>query len=104
MKKKEILKVLDIAAVVSIAIATLLMFIFQFTGDLMLVKYSLVMYVASFMMLIVFYSLKVAFAYMPSLKDDADFSADKKQKAMLITKLTLSAITFVIALIILIMF
>lgn len=104
MNKKDILKVLDIASLVSIAIATVLMFVFQFNGDINLVKYSTVLYVASFLMLSAFYSMKVFFAFSPKTKDDIDFACDKKQKAFLITKLVLAVIAFVLTLIILIMF
>lgn len=104
MNKKEILKVLDIASLVSIAIATVLMFIFQFNADINLVRYSAVLYVASFLMLSVFYSLKVYFAFSSKTKDDVEFAAEKKQKALLITKLVLAVIAFILTLVILIIF
>lgn len=105
MNKKEILKTLDLASIVSIAVATLLVIIFQFTGNSTIVKVALVLYSASFLIATVFFALKTYFVYAKSkCNDEIMFELDKKQKAFLITKLCLSFLVFVFALVVLILY
>ena len=49
MNKKDILKTLDISSFVSAIIATVLVLIFQFTGNVLVMKYSVIMYVVCFL-------------------------------------------------------
>lgn len=59
MNKKEVIKTLDISSFVSAVIATLLVLIFEFTGEYMVMKVSIVMYAACFLILITMLSIKV---------------------------------------------
>lgn len=105
MSKKEILKTLDLAGLVSIAVATLLVVIFQFTGNTNVVKVALVLYAAAFLIATTFFALKTYFVYKKAECDGAVmFELDKKQKAFLITKLCLCFVIFVFTLIVLIMY
>ena len=59
MNKKEVIKTLDISSFVSAVIATLLVLIFEFTGEYMVMKVSIVMYAACFLILITMLSIRV---------------------------------------------
>ena len=105
MNKKDILKTLDIASMVSIFIATLLVFIYQFVGEYQVVRFAVIMYTASFLILTVFYALKTYFVFSKAQTEEGLISEQTtKDKAFLITKLVLSVLAFVFTLIVLILF
>lgn len=105
MKKKDILKTLDIASLVSIFIATVLVIVYQFTASYQVIRFSIVMYTASFFILTVFYAIKTYFVFAKTQEDGVEiFSLTKKEKGFLIAKLALSAVAFVFSLVILILY
>lgn len=59
MKKQNIMKIIDIASFAAVCIATLLVFVFQFVGEAVIVKVALGFYALGFLMLSVQFGLKV---------------------------------------------
>jgi hypothetical protein len=106
MNKKEILKVLDIASLVSIVIATVLVLLFEFTGLSLLVRYSIVFYTASFLIAIVFFSLRLYYGRKKYSENSehAIFEFQSGQKAFTITKLVFVSIAFVVSFVVLILY
>lgn len=106
MNKKEIIKTLDIASFVSAVIATLLVLIFQFTGEYMVMKASIVMYAACFLLLITLLSLRVYSVFSNKEKSDNEESnnASAKSKATVIVFLVLASIAFIFTCILLVLY
>lgn len=104
MNKKDFLNILDIASIVSICIATILVFVFQFTGSFNVIKFSLIMYTASFLILSVFYCTKLVFVCKNIAIDTPVIINAKNEKIVLSIKFALSIIAFVFALVILILY
>ena len=105
MSKKDILKTLDLACMISIVIATILVVIFEFVGEYNVIKFAVVMYTASFLILLVFHSLKLYFSVVGTEEDGVKIvEQTRKEKVFLISKLVLSAIAFVLTLVILILY
>ena len=105
MKKKDILKTLDIASLVSIFIATVLVIVYQFSANYQVIRFSIVMYAAAFLILTVFYAIKTYFVFAKTKEDGIEiFNLSKKEKGFLIAKLALSGIAFVFTLVILILY
>lgn len=106
MNKKDFLKTLDLASFVAIIIATILVFVFQLNGEYMVIKFSIIMYAASFALMSVFYSLTLFFNLKKTTQNDELVVEDmnKKQRAFLITKIALSAIAFILTLVIVILY
>ncbi len=104
MKKRDIIRILDIASMVSIIIACVFVVVYQSTGGSSYIRFAVVMYTASFLILTVFYSIKTYFVYAKTMEENqVIFELSKKEKAYLIAKLVLSAIAFIFTLIILIL-
>lgn len=59
MKKQNIMKIIDIASFAAVCIATLLVFVFQFVGEAVIVKVALGFYALGFLMLSVQFGLKI---------------------------------------------
>ena len=59
MSKKEIIKTLDIASFISVIVATILVLIFEFTGEYLVMKYSIIMYDVTFLTLVVVLAFRV---------------------------------------------
>ncbi len=121
MNKKDIVKTLDIASFVAAVVATILVLIFQFTGSVSVMKYSIIMYVVCFMMLTIVLSFKVYFAFsnkhqaeeqtktqesnVETEENDAQAeSNDTKKKTLSIVYLALSAIAFIFTFVLLILY
>ncbi len=104
MNKKEILKVFDLSSLVALAVATVLVFIFQFTGNSLVVRYALVLYTASFLLLTVFLAVKTVFCFKKIKLDEDEADYTKKQKIFLCVKLALALVLFVFSLIIFILY
>ncbi len=104
MNKKEILKVFDLSSLVSLLIATILVIIFQFTGNSLVVRYALVLYTSSFLLLTVFLSIKTIFCFKNIKIDENEAELTKKEKIFLCVKLALAAMLFVFSLIIFILY
>lgn len=75
MTKKDIIKTLDIASFIAVIVATILVFVFQFTGEYLVMKYSIIMYDVTFLTLVVVLSFKVYEVF--SKKEIVD--AEKKE-------------------------
>ena len=105
MTKRDILKTLDIASMISIFISTILVFIYQFVGEYQVIRFAIIMYTAAFLILTVFYSLKTYFVFKRTQEDgQVMFELTKSEKAWLITKVVLSALAFIFTMIILILY
>ena len=104
MNKKDILNILDITSFISISIATVLVLIFEYAGYISVVTYAIIMYSVSFLILTIFYALKVYCAYKGITIENEKEEYTKKQKTILIIKTIFSLIIFVFALSILILY
>lgn len=104
MNKKEILKVFDLSSLVSLLIATVLVFIFQFTGNSLVVRYALVLYTSAFLLLTVFLTMKVIFCFKKIKLEEDEAELTKKEKIFLCVKLALAFALFVFSLVIFILY
>ncbi len=107
MNKKEIIKTLDIASFVSAVIATLLVLIFQFTGEYMVMKASIVMYAACFLLLVTLLSFKVHSVFSKKEKVDGEDDSNEqtsKKKATAIVLLVLASIAFIFTCVFLVLY
>ena len=105
MTKKDFLKTLDIASLISIVCATVFVLLYQFSGAYSLIKLAIIMYTASFLILVVFYAMQTYFVFAKTKQDDKlILEMNKKDKILLITKLVLSVLAFMFTLIILILY
>ena len=104
MNKKELLKIFDLSSLVSMAIATILVFIFQFTGDSLTVRYALVLYTSAFLLLSVFLALKTIFCFRKIKIEENEAELSKKDKIFLCIKLALAVVLFVFSLVIFILY
>ena len=105
MSKKDILKTLDLASLISIVIATILVVIFEFVGEYNVIKFALVMYTASFLILVSFFSLKLYFSCAGTEEaGEKIIVQSKKEKGFLIAKLVLGVIAFALTLVVLILY
>ena len=90
------------------------MLIFQFTGQVSVIKYSIVMYTVCFLMLTILLSFKVYFAFSKNLqgeenKDEANNELNNEQsatkkKTLSIVYLVLSALAFIFTFVMLILY
>ena len=106
MNKKDFLRTLDLASFVAIVIATILVFIFQLNGEYMVIKFSIIMYTASFALMALFYTLTLVYNLKKATQND-ELVVDvmnKKQRALLIAKMVFSIIAFVLTLVIVILY
>ena len=101
---KELLKIFDLSSLVSMAIATILVFIFQFTGDSLTVRYALVLYTSAFLLLSVFLALKTIFCFRKIKIEENEAELSKKDKIFLCIKLALAVVLFVFSLVIFILY
>lgn len=113
MNKKDILKTLDIASFVSAIVATILVLIFQFTGNVLIMKYSIVMYVVCFFMLTIVLSIKVYMTFSKKYQvemaeeniEGENFEENStKKKILSIVCLVLSVIAFIFTFVMLILY
>ena len=106
MNKKDFLRTLDLASFVAIVIATILVFIFQLNGQYMVIKFSVIMYAASFALMSLFYTLTLVYGLKKTTQND-ELVVDvmnKKQKTFLIAKMAFSFIAFILTLVIVILY
>ena len=123
MNKNDVLRILDIAGLVSVVLATLLVLIFEFTGTSVLVRYAIAFYVAGFAISTIFFSMKT-YDLFKKKTDDAtaknieanetnnaelsnyaeDINSTRKQKVATIVKLVLSALALVFTAIVLFLY
>lgn len=107
MNKKDLLKSFDIASFVAICIATVLVMVFQFTGVYLVLKFAIIMYAASFLILVVLLSFNVHAKFAKKKPEQVEVEENsknqeieepiaKKQKVLSIVWLVLAAIAFVL--------
>lgn len=96
MTKKNILKVLDNASYTSIVAGAFLILLFEIFAKLLLLKFAIVLFAASFLMLIVLCVFKLNFM-IHETKENEELLVDKtkERKPWLIVKLVLSSVLFV---------
>ena len=96
MNKKNLLKVLDNSSYTSIIIGACLILLFEIFAKLLLLKFAIVLFAASFLMLVVLCSMKLHFM-IHETKENDELLVDKTKEKMpwLIVKLVFSIILFV---------
>ena len=106
MNKKDFLRTLDLASFIAIVIATILVFVFQLNGEYMVVKFSIIMYAASFALMSLFYALTLVFNLKKTTQNEELVVDDmnKKQRAFLIAKMVFSFIAFIFTLVIVVLY
>ena len=97
MTKKNILKVLDNSSYVSILFGAILILMFEIFAKLLLLKFAIVLFGASFLMLLVLCGMKLYFMN-HEIQENGELLVDKAQekKSWLIVKLVFSSIMFAI--------
>lgn len=95
MKKKELLKTLDNASYYSLLVASVLILVYQFVGQVYWMTISVVLYGAAFLILTCLCVLKLIYIKNETKEDDV-LLVDKAQesKPWLYVKLVFSAILF----------
>lgn len=104
MKKENILKILDIASFVTLIVATILVVVFELTGNMFVMKFGIYMYEVCLLLLLVFTALRIFFVYKKEENKDETFVLSKSQKVWLFVRLALIIVAFCITSIILIKF
>ena len=95
MSKKNILKTLDNASYVSIVLGAILVLFFEIFAELLLLKFALILFGASFLILIVFSIMKLYFMQ-NEIKENDELLVDKtkESKVWIIVRLSLSIVFF----------
>ena len=104
MKKKDILKTFDLASLVAIVIATILVFFYEFFGVGNLITATLILYASAALSLLIFNILRLLY-FVKDIKEDDVCIIDKsiEKKSTLIVKIILSSIIFAFIMVVLIM-
>lgn len=92
--KRKFLNILDISSFVSLVIATILVVVFEFTGNTTVLKISVYMYEVCVLMLLVFVASKIYFVYKKEETKDEIFVLTKKQKVWLFVRFALTLLLF----------
>lgn len=100
MNKKDIIKTLDIASFISAVVATILVFIFQFNGQNLVLKYSIIMYAVCFLTLAVMIGFKVHTVFSKKKTED-DVNYDVKQKTWVVIWFALAIVAFIFTVVLL---
>ena len=97
MSKRDILKTLDNSSYASLIAGAVLVFIFEFTANLILLKLSIILFGAAFLILCVLSILKLVYLKRNEKEDD-EFLVDttKEKKAWIIARLVIGAVFFVL--------
>ena len=105
MSKKDVLKTLDNSSYTSLIAGAVLVFIFEFTASLVLLRLSIILFGAAFLILCVLSSMKLY--YMKNeTKENDELLVDKtkEKKAWVITRLVFGAVFFALMIIFLCLF
>lgn len=95
MTKQNLLKILDIGSYVSLIIASILVLLYEFVGEAVLMKVSVVVYGVAFLMLVVLCVMKLIFMKHDAKENDELLVDKTKEKTALIyVKLVFGAICF----------
>ena len=95
MSKKDILKTLDNSSYVSLIAGAVLVLLFEFTASLVLLRLSIILFGAAFLILCVLSSMKLVFIK-KEIKENEELVVDvtKEKKTWIIVRLVFSAILF----------
>ena len=104
MKKKDIIKTIDIASFTAAIVATILVLIFQFTGENLVMKFSIVFYEVCFLALAVVFGFKVYDTFAKKSNDENKEPVSKKDKIMVIAFLSLACVAFVFTCVLLVLY
>ncbi len=97
MSKREMLKTLDNSSYVSLIAGAILVFIFEFTASLVLLRLSIILFGAAFLILGVLSVMKLKFMKEETKEDDEVLvDKTKESKAWTIVRLVFSALFFVL--------
>ena len=97
MSKKNMLKTLDNSSYVSIVIGAVLVLFFEIFAKLLILKFAIIAFAASFLILMLFSITKLYFM-IHEVKENDELLVDKEKesKAWLIVRLSLSVVFFVL--------
>ena len=95
MSKKDMLKTLDNSSYVSLIAGAILVFIFEFTASLVLLRLSIILFGAAFLILCVLSTMKLVYLNNEAKEDD-ELLVDKtkEKKAWIIVRLVFGAVFF----------
>ena len=95
MSKKNMLKTLDLSSYFSLILASILVLIYEFVGEILVMRFSVILYGAAFLMLVVLCVLKLIFMKNETKEND-EILVDKttESKPWLYVRLVFSAICF----------
>lgn len=105
MSKRDILKTLDNSSYVSLIAGAVLVFIFEFTASLLLLKLSIILFGAAFLILVVLSAMKLV--YMKNeTKENDELLVDKtkEKKSWVIVRLVLGSVFFSLMIVFLCLF
>jgi len=95
MSKRDILKTLDNSSYVSLIAGAVLVFIFEFTANLLLLRLSIILFGAAFLILCVLSTMKLVFMKNETKEND-ELLVDKtkEKKSWIIVRLVFGSIFF----------
>ena len=95
MSKKNVLKTLDASSYFSLILASILVLIYEFAGAIILMRLSIILYGAAFLMLVVLCVLKLIYMKNDTKENDEVLvDKTKESKPWLYVRLVLTAICF----------
>lgn len=95
MSKRDMLKTLDNSSYTSLIAGAVLVFIFEFTANLVLLRLSIILFGAAFLILCVLSSMKLVFIKNETKEnDELVVDKTKEKKAWIIVRLVLGAVFF----------
>ena len=95
MKKKDILKTLDYSSYFSLIAASVLVLLYEFFGAMVLMRISVVLYGAAFLMLAVLCAMKLVYIHKETKEDDEVLvDKTKENRTWLIVRLAFAVLCF----------
>ena len=95
MSKRNMLKTLDNSSYTSLIAGAVLVFIFEFTANLVLLRLSIILFGAAFLILCVLSSMKLVFIKNETKEnDELVVDKTKEKKAWIIVRLVFGAVFF----------
>lgn len=93
--RRNLLKYLDYASYIALLVATVLVVVFEISGNMSYFKFGLYVYEACFSMLIIFTAIRIYSVFKKNASaEDATFAISTKQKVVLFIKLFLILVGF----------
>lgn len=105
MSKRDILKTLDNSSYVSLIAGAVLVFVFEFTASLLLLKLSIILFGAAFLILVVLSAMKLVYIKNETKEND-ELLVDKtkEKKSWVIVRLVLGSVFFSLMIVFLCLF